>query len=356
MRDKRKSNFGDKIGQNLQHRKEQKKSFGYLNLPKGVPILSFKEGTQRVDLDFLPYEVTSKKHPDRKEKEEIAIEGSLWYRSPFKVHRNVGPDNETVICPRSFGKPCPICEHREKRAKEGADKEELRELYGKPRSLYCVIPLGLDKYEEIPTVWDMSDKLFQDTLDEELEINEEDRDFVSLESGKTANLRLRWKSLGGNNYPEIRSISFSQRDSYKENILDDVPHLDDLFKILSYEEIEAKFFEVENETDAGSLKEVNDEDTPPPSRSRYREEKKEDEAPMRRSSNRREEKEEEETPSRQREPQREEKVERGSRSERGSKETNKCPHGHKFGVDTEDFKECDTCDVWGKCLDEKEGK
>ena len=60
MREKRKSNFGDKIGRNLQHRKKAKKSYGYLNLPKGLPILNLKEGTQRIDLDFLPYVVTKR--------------------------------------------------------------------------------------------------------------------------------------------------------------------------------------------------------------------------------------------------------------------------------------------------------
>jgi hypothetical protein len=33
-----------------------------------------------------------------------------------------------------------------------------------------------------------------------------------------------------------------------------------------------------------------------------------------------------------------------------------CPDNHKFGVDTEKFPECDSCDVWNECLDRKEGK
>ena len=362
MREKRKSNFGDKIGRNLQHRKEAKKSYGYLNLPKGLPILNLKEGTQRIDLDFLPYVVTNKKHPDRNEKEGIAVENDLWFRSSFKVHRNVGPDDETVVCPRTFGKPCPICEHREKRAKEGAEKDELRELYGKPRSLYAVIPLGIDKYEEVVTVWDMSDKLFQDTLDEELEINEEFSGFVGLEGGATANIRLRWKSFGGNTFPEVRSVSFTERDDYDENILNEVPKLDDLLKVLSYEEIEAKFFEIENETDGGDLKEVEEEEEEEEKvspRNKYRkvekeEEEEEEEKVSPRNKYRKVEKEEEKSTSIRR-PEREKKVERGNRTSKKMEEY-ECPYGHRFGVDTEDFKECDTCDLWGKCLDVKEGK
>ena len=265
----------------------------------------------------------------------------MWFRSSFKVHRNVGPDNETVVCPRTFGKSCPICEHREKRAKEGAEKDELRELYGKPRSLYAIIPLGIDKYEEVVTVWDMSDKLFQDTLDEELEINEEFRGFVGLEGGATANIRLRWKSFGGNSFPEVRSVSFTERDDYDEDILNEVPKLDDLLKVLSYEEIEAKFFEIENETDGGDLKEVEEEE-------------EEEEKVSPRNKYRKVEKEEEKSTSIRR-PEREKKVERGNRTSKKMEEY-ECPYGHRFGVDTEDFKECDTCDLWGKCLDVKEGK
>lgn len=352
MRDKKRSNFGDKIGRNVQHQKESKKSFGYLNLPKGIPILNFGEDTQRVDLDFLPYEVTDEKHPDREPEYEIAVKGSLWYRRPFKVHRNVGAENDTVVCLRSVGKKCPICEYREKRAKEGAEKEELRELYGKPRSLYVVVPLGIKKYEEIPTIWDMSDKLFQEILNDELSISEEDRCFPDLENGRTTTLKLRWKSLGGNSYPEVRSISFSKRDPYPETILDDVPNLDEILKVLDYETLYAKFFEEEV---GGSLREPEDEK--PVRRERPREESKEqeEERPSRRRSEPEHEEEKPVRRSRNEEEVSEEKVERKiSRSAKSSDP--ECPHGHRFGIDTEEFKECDTCDIWGKCLDKKEGK
>lgn len=353
MRDKKRSNFGDKIGRNVQHQKESKKSFGYLNLPKGVPVLSFEGDTQRVDLDFLPYEVTDVKHPDQDPEYDIATKGSLWYRRPFKVHRNVGANNDTVVCLRSVGKKCPICDYREKRAKEGADKEELRELYGKPRSLYVVIPLGIKKYEEVPTIWDMSDKLFQEILNDELSISEEDRCFPDLENGRTTTLKLRWKSLGGNSYPEVRSISFSKRDPYPETILDDVPNLDEVLKLLSYETMQALFHEEEV---GGSLNDVSDEEKPV-RRERVREEKEEEEKPTRRRPAPESEPEEERPVRRsvKEEDPPEEKVER--RMSRSAKSSDpECPHGHEFGKDTEKFKECDTCDIWGKCLDKKEGK
>ena len=75
-------------------------------LPKGVTEWK-PEKAGRFILDILPYEVADKKHPDR------VGEGFLWYKRPFAIHKSVGVNNEAVVCPKSIGKPCPICEHRE---------------------------------------------------------------------------------------------------------------------------------------------------------------------------------------------------------------------------------------------------
>lgn len=28
-----------------------------------------------------------------------------------------------------------------------------------------------------------------------------------------------------------------------------------------------------------------------------------------------------------------------------------CPHGHRFGIDTERYDDCDECEIWQKCAD-----
>lgn len=368
---KKKSNFRDKVGKNIQQQRENKKSFGYLNLPKGVPVLSIEDGTPRLNLDFLPYEVTDEKHPDRNPDYEIAVPGTLWYRRPIKVHRNVGSGDDTVICPRSVGKPCPICEYREKRAKEGADKEDIKVLYPKPRSLYVVIPLGVKKFEEVPTVWDMSDYLFQDILNDELELDAENRCFPELDGGMTLSLRLKWKSLGGNSYPEVRSITFTERDPYEEEILGEVPNLDAILKVIPYALLKDKFFEMEHEPDAGAIVEVEEEEEEKPVRSRV----KRNEEPARRK--RRDEpeedepeEEEEETPPartkrtdaakplmrRKPAPKKEEEDEPEEEDNEPPvhKGKKKCPYGHKFGVDTDNFDDCADCEIWDDCIDAKQ--
>lgn len=245
---KKKSSFRGKTTKDAQ--KQQNSGFGCLNLPEGVELFVSETSKQGVKLDFLPYEVTDKRHPDRDEKLEIAVPGTLWYKRPYSVHRNVGADTETVVCLSSVGKPCPICEYKAKRKKEGADKEELDGLKQTQRVMYVVIPIGNKKIEAVPHIFDVSQFLFQKLLNEELEANEENGDFPDLESGKTLQIRFEEGSFAGNKFAKASRIDFLDRAKpYKESILETVPNLDKVLKVLTYDQLEAKFFDVVGSTD-----------------------------------------------------------------------------------------------------------
>jgi hypothetical protein len=348
---KEKSNFRGKIASSYKRQKESRGNFGYLNLPKGIEMFKIPEDVRNFQLDFLPYKVTNERHLDRNVEEQLALPGSLWYRSPIKVHRNVGADNESVICPTTIGKKCPICEYRVKRIKEGADKEEFKLLYPQERSIYPVIPLEKG-FEQVPMPWDMSDFLFQETLMKELQENEEFEDFFTLDNGKTVSLRLRWKEISKNKYPEVVIIDFQEREPYDESVLQDIPNLDTLIKILPYEEIFAKFFNEEISDD--KLEDVKGEpETETPERTkRYHkvQEEQGDKEPE-------EEKVERKSYSRvtRKEPEAEKEVKTVSRTRtRETEKEDKCPHGLKFGVDTDTSKVCEKCEVWDPCDEEKE--
>jgi len=107
----RKSRFAGKVKANAKKQRQAQTQYGYLNLPREINVFNPEPGS-RVKLDFLPYEVTDARHPDRDNELGVAIPGELWYKRPFKVHRNIGAGNETVVCPSSVGKKCPICEYR----------------------------------------------------------------------------------------------------------------------------------------------------------------------------------------------------------------------------------------------------
>lgn len=222
--------------------------------------------------------------------------------------------------------------------KKGADWEDVMDIATKDRNLYAAIPIDSNDHDEIVYVWNMSHHLFQKELNSQLlELGEEYGCFASLEDGKTLTLKLRWKTYKKYTYPEVVDITFEDRDNYKESVLETVPSLDDMLIVYTYEEIEKMFFDRETEPDDEEIETVDDEEEveTTSTRSKYREkpskEKEQDDAS----------KDDEE----------EEKESKRTRK----KSTDKCPFGHKFGVDFEEYpKDCEECDVWNQCDDEHE--
>lgn len=369
---KKKSIFRGKVSANVQEQKTRGSAYGYMRLPNGVNI--FQPPTEgRIFIDILPYEVTESKHPDRDDELKIANVGDLWYRRPYRVHRNVGANNTSYVCPSSIGMPCPICEYRAQRKTEGADDEELRALKYSNRNLYCIVPLKDKKFEEKPHIWDISQYLFQDKLNDELEEQPEFDVFPDLEEGYTLRIRFSEQSIGKNKFGEVSRIDFEDREkSYDESILNDVPDMDKILTILSYTKLKAAFMELEPEMDE---EDPIDEEEP------IAEEEEEEEKPIRKrktaeSSSIREdnkfkkrkiveeEEEEEEEPVEEEEekptPKRtvnrkkteEEEIVKPSKGKMEAK--TKCPHGHTFGTDCDAFPDdCDVCDIWDACMDAK---
>jgi hypothetical protein len=355
---KKKSSFRDKIVKDTVRQKSAGSSYGYLMLPKGVPLLKI-EGFKSINLDFLPYEVTDAKHSDRSIDSEIAVEGSLWYKRPYIVHRNIGINNDTIVCPTSIKQRCPICEFKVKRTKEGAEKEELDTLKASQRNLYVVVPRGMKGEEEVPHIWDVSQYLFQNLLNDELEENPDYAVFPDTEEGLTLKIRFEEKQLAKNKFLEASRIDFNERkEVIDEDILSTVPNLDKVLIILSYKELEAKFMEIEDEDEDDVNVPVLVKKQPEPESEEEEEPEEEEEEPSKKSKK-------VETPvTRKRKPEPEpEEEEESNPKKKQSKEKdippkngkNKCPYGHNFGVDCEEYKECDRCSLWDKCIEEKEG-
>jgi hypothetical protein len=235
----------------------------YLKLPKGISLFKPEPGSKSVLLDFLPYIVSNPKHPDRDVESKSAMEGSPWWRLPYKVHKNIGAGNgETVVCLQSIGKKCPVCIKREELRNSDADEDEVKALNSSDRVLYVVIPIKNKKYEETVHVLDISFAMFGKLLKEELDEKEENEVFPQLEGGKTLRVRFSSKSIGkGKPFPEATKIEFEERESdYDEEIMEESPCLDDMLRILSYKELQAKFLENEDEDDGGDLDDEDDEE------------------------------------------------------------------------------------------------
>lgn len=392
MAKKRKSSFRGKVSQDAKRQKTSGSSYGYLKLPKGISVYSPTPGA-REKFDIVPYEITDKNHPDLNP--DLIEVGDLWYKRPFKVHKNVGADEETYVCLTSFGKKCPICDYRKQRAKEQADKDELKIYYAKDRNLYFVIPRGVKKLEEELHIMDMSWWLFQKQLNDELAENDENEIFPDFEGGLTLKVRWTEETFNKNSYAEAGRIDFIERDTDIEDTIIEGLSLDTCLQELSYDELHAKFFEIDDDevsTSSKKKKRTDEED-----------EEEEEEKPTRKRKSMPEPEEDEDEDEEEEsldltwddisdmdeselcevieareldidsedydgedelraavaeeldieKPKR--KATKSKAPPEKPKKKGKCPHGHTFGVDTDDFDECDSCDNWDKCLDEKEG-
>jgi hypothetical protein len=358
------SRFAGRVKDNAQKTKATGASYGYLNLPKGISVFSPEPGGKSY-LDFMPYVVTSDRHPDGIET------GDIWYKRPFKAHRNIGADKTSVVCLTSIGKKCPVCEYRAQMIKDGRDKSETDALKPSARNLYVVIPKKNKKLEEKPHVLDISQAMFQNLLAEELEEDDSHEVFPDLEQGLT--LKIRWdsKTIGGSKpFAEASRIDFEDRDeAYSEDIMEEIPDLDSMLNILSYKELEKKFLEMEDEEEeeeptkptprkpkAPEPDDDDEEDAPdPPKRTKKAapepEEEEEEVCPACKGSG----KGPKGKPCQMCEGSGEEprpgKPEQKAKSKKAGKE---CPFGHIFGKDCEKYDSCDDCDLWDECVEVKE--
>lgn len=363
---KKKKSFRGRIGRNSEKKRAEKKGLNYLKLPKGVELFKPEKGS--IKFDIMPYVVTDEHHLDRDDENGDAVVGDIWWKKPFKVHKNVGINGDTVVCPKTFGKPCPICEEAKKLNDAGEEWDDIKEIFAKDRSLYVIIPIDASKFEEEykekPYVFDMSYHLFEKQLDEELGVDEENEVFPNLEGGKTLDVRFRQKKFGKAVYHETAVIKFEDRDAdYEDGYEEEIPNLDEMLVVYSYAQLKSMFFEQADpeEEENEEFEEVEEEDEEKPKRKKKtthkavrdeeEEEEEEDDEPVRKKKPARkpvaeEEEEEEDEPVKK----------KASRTKKPAPKTSKtkCPHGHTFGKDGNDMDECSDCDLWDDCMDEKE--
>jgi len=212
----------------------------WFNLPDGIETWA-PEKKGRFNIDILPYEVTTKNHP------EDGIEaGVLWFRTHFGVHHGVGTKGQSIVCPRTIGKKCCICEEADKLKKKDKDryKETIDQLY--PQRFVAMNILHPDDSEQV-TVFIMSYGKFDKVLREELqeEENDEHLDFYQVDKGgRLLKVRFSPKSYQGKSYLQATDFKFRDREEMnEEEILDQVMDLDDLLNVLPSEKIEALFLE-----------------------------------------------------------------------------------------------------------------
>ena len=335
------------------HRQESGAAYGYLNLPSGVAV--YKEEPSKkgkaVSLDILEYKVEESRHPDEKYFDD---DNRYWTR-PFQAHRNIGPNQEAVVCLTSIGKKCPICIARTEilRSEDGS-KEDARDLKPQKRHLYYVIPRNHADFEEVPHIWNIAKGNFQKQLDIELQTDEEYEDFPMLDGGLTIKVRFSKESFGGNEYAEADRIDFKERDeAIDEDILESMPDLRKVLTILSYKELDDLFLgideEDEDDPDEESLKAKEE---PEPDDDEDDDDEDDDEEDDEEDEEDEDEEDEPEPPAKKDKKKGKNKKENPHPKSKGKKKgKSKCPHGHKFGKDVDEHTECEDCKLWDDCLE-----
>ncbi len=223
-----------------------------LKLPKDAKMFQIKSD-KPLKLDILPYQV-GKGNP-------FADQGTYHYERTFWVHRGIGPDNASYVCPRetSRGKlPCPICEHLQKlREDPEANEDLIMALKAKRRQLFNVI--DVNNPDNGVMIWDISWHLFGQLLLENLEDEEfaaDRKNWCEFEGGQTLRLGLKEKTFNKQKFYEVSRIDFvdRKRDYNPDKMLDKVYCLDDVVKVLPYEELKKVFMQTGEDTDGHNKK------------------------------------------------------------------------------------------------------
>lgn len=221
----------------------------YFNLPKGVDMWEPDKAGSFL-LDIIPYEIKTDVHPDRRG--DKIIPGDIWWKFPFAVHQNIGPGNEEVVCPASFGKPCPICEERAALAKNYDDnKEAIKAINAKKHAAYVIKnPDDDGKY----SVFAYSTFKFGDPLDEELKTGgDEVLSFYDVtDEGKTLKVRFSEEEYMGRKFLKATRIDFNEREAMDEDeVLNAVPCLDEIFVVMEYEDLKKLFLQIPSDEQVG---------------------------------------------------------------------------------------------------------
>ncbi len=350
--------MADKVKKDTESRKS---GGGYLTINDS----GFNEfepvGGETYRLDFVPYIVNDKRH-------HMVRNGSIkvgeeWFCRQFYIHFNIGEDNHAVLCPKTFGKACPICEHVQEAYDSRDEKaiKDVKEILRKERFVYNVMDLDSDDPEEI-LLWNISYHLFTKQLGVELKTGDDARyGFADTEDGYTLEVRFIEGTYGKIKFPETNRIDFEEREDYGSEILDETCDLDSLLNnIKTYDELNNLLWDIdedspEDKPDRSSRKSSG--------RGRGRKDKKEESSSRKSSGRGRGRKDKKEESSSHGRGRKKDKKDKSNDSDKGrgrkDKESRRkkkeekltCPSDLNFGTDCDEYEDCDTCKIFIECED-----
>jgi hypothetical protein len=351
-----------------------------------LKFFAMKKDMDRVNLNILPYQITSQKHP-----EVVAGRrkvGQWDYLLDVWVHRNLGPNKKDMLCPKStYGKACPACEERQKLYDEGRD-EEAKAFTPSRRAIYNVQLIGRNGPEEAPMLFATSHQCFNKELIEESVASSKGPVPVPFASigpdGKVVSFRVSEKALGSNKFCEAKSFQFLDRDEeISDEVLEQCVSLDERLIVPTAKQILDAMYgndeddtivqATEQDTPNGTRRDSYEEERPDRRRDqepetehlreRHRPAYEEDEAPQRerprpdsapypqQPSIRPEENDQARPFDDVEEPPRQERRRQEPPQDEVPRQSTQCPHGLNWGTDCDRHRACGTCPdaIYDKC-------
>ena len=202
-------------------------------VPEGMDVFKLQE-PGRKKIEILPVLATDKnKH---------GIAGTHHFEATFFVNRLGLDGNSYVNRKRTFNMRCPVYEEWCRLKDDvNADEDVVKSLKGQQRQLFYII--DHDEPEKGVQLWDMSYWLFGKQLDEKIMLSEEEDgydQFFDPYEGLTVKLGVVEDSFAGNKYCKVATIDFAKRkDEIDEELWEDLEPLEDLLKVLSYNDLKA---------------------------------------------------------------------------------------------------------------------
>lgn len=236
----------------------------FLKLPPGVQIYKLKVG--KAKLDIIPY-VAGKRNPD-------ADEGMLYWKVQFWVHRNVGPNRDTVVCPaKTLDKPCPVCEEYARQMRTNPDDDEYKQIQEmKPREWELIQVRDRNNKEAGIQILPLSFHRFSDKIVEQAAMGEEEQhwdNFWHPKGGKAILVNWGNDSTGerGGSYIRAKGVNFLERPDLPDALIEKGHCLDECLLVYKYDKLKEMFGEgggEEEEEEEGEEGEEGEESEAPP--------------------------------------------------------------------------------------------
>lgn len=268
-------------------------------LPKGVKSYRFKPKSN--PLDFMPY-VCGPSNPNAKE-------GKVHWECTVYAHAIPTPSGlRRYACTQNpRNKPqgedrhkCGICQGLAKLRQQGElDEDTIAKMEAYPRRLFCVVNTKSrkDGYHILETGHYRSfGMMLKDELDE-LDEDSPKLDFFHLQGGMTLDISCKNDSFksGNTDVPFVgpRKITFEPRkEEYEENVLEEIPCLDQLIIWPTEEEGKKLFGDSEYGSSPKKKKKERDDDEEEEEDDEVDDEDEEEDEPKSKKNKKREEDEE----------------------------------------------------------------